>query len=321
MRKILFFLTILMFLTNLYGENVQDKLLSFADENGKGYIKPLVTSFGTNINSGLFNTAKVLKPFKFGILFNGTLAFIPSEEKTFVAKRPQLYDASGTPLYEEEELESATVYGKEGAVFHVNSDLPDEIKNELKDLKLPNGASHTTNIPFVPLVIPQINLGLPYGNEIMFRMMPSFEMSEKIGAISFWGISLKHSIDQYLPGIIPIDLAVQTAYQSMKLSDIMTFNNFAANAEISKKLQSLTIYAGLGYENSKLNAKYESELTYVNENNDVVTEPLQMDFDVEGDNNFRATFGFRISVLLLKLYADYSVCKYPVANFGFGLSF
>jgi len=46
-----------------------------------------------------------------------------------------------------------------------------------------------------------------------------------------------------------------------------------------------------------------------------------MDFDVEGDNNVRATFGFRISVLLLKLYADYSICKYPVANFGFGISF
>jgi len=320
MKKILFILILSALFVGLCGENIQDKLLNFADENGKGYIKPLVTSFGTNINTGLFNTAKVLKPFKFGVLVNGMAAFIPADEKSFIAKRPDL-DAAGTPLYEETELSSATVYGKEGATFHINPDLPQEIQDQLSDLKLPNGASNTTNIPFVPLIIPQVNFGLPFGNEIMLRMMPAYEMSEKIGAISFWGIGLKHSIDQYLPSIIPIDLAVQAAYQSMKLSDVMTFNNFAANAEISKKLQALTLYAGLGYENSKLNAKYDSEFTYVNQDNEVVTEPISMDYDVTGDNDFRTTFGFRASILLLKLYADYSLGKYSVVNFGFGISF
>jgi len=253
------------------GETIQEKLEKFGEENGKGYIQPLVTAFGSNLNSGLFNTAKVLKPYRFGIMFNAQLAFFPKEAETFTAVRPDLYvdhPQTGEPIYiyEEETIPSATVFGVEGGTFHLNRDeLPQEVIDEFSDadLDMPNGAQNTTEIPFVPLVIPQINFGLPYGNELMFRYLPSVQLDEQMGDLSFWGLGLKHSIDQYLLGVIPIDLAAQIAYQQFKITDIMTVNAFAFNAQVSKKLAMFTFYGGLGYESTTLNAKYETEVTVI----------------------------------------------------------
>ena len=51
------------------------------------------------------------------------------------------------------------------------------------------------------------------------------------------------------------------------------------------------------------------------------TAEFDIDFEIESDNDFRATAGIRYSMLMVKFYADYSLCKYPVANLGFGVSF
>ncbi len=309
------------------GETIQEKLEKFGEENGKLYIQPLVTAFGSNLNSGLFNTAKVLKPYRFGIMFNAQLAFFPKEAEIFAAVRPDLYvNVNGTdiPIYAEPTIESASVFGVKGGTFHLNRDeLPQEVIDEFNDadLNMPNGAQNTTEIPFVPLVIPQVNFGLPYGNELMFRYLPPVELNEQMGSLSFWGLGLKHSIDQYLLGVIPIDLAAQIAYQQFKITDIMTVNAFAFNAQVSKKLAMFTFYGGLGYESTTLNAKYETTVTVLDANNNATTEEINIDFDIKGENDVRATIGFRYSILVLKLFADYSICKYPVANFGFGLSF
>ncbi|MBC8384636.1 MAG: hypothetical protein H8E57_03850 [Candidatus Cloacimonetes bacterium] len=329
MKRIVILLSILLVI-NLTADNIQDKLEKFGIENGKGYIRPLVTAFGTNLNSGLYNTAKVLKPFFFGIMFNANMTYFPPEAEIFRATRPELYiPNTDIPIFAEEEIETATVFGKEGQYFTLNDELSDypDFEDQIHDiytsngLKLPNGAQNTTEIPFAPLVIPQINLGLPKGNELMFRYLPTYEFDKKLGALSFWGIGLKHSIDQYFPSIIPIDIATQIAFQQFKITDIMDISTFAANAQISKKLSMFTFYGGLGFESAKLTAKYETEITLIDTSGNAVTQPLNIDFDIESENDFRATFGIRYSILVMKFFADYSLCKYPVANLGFGLSF
>jgi len=99
-------------------------------------------------------------------------------------------------------------------------------------------------------------------------------------------------------------------------------NNFALNAEISKKLLMWTLYAGMGYEQTKLKAEYETEIKVYNEDsNSFDSEPIDIDFEIEGDNNFRTTFGIRYSLLLLKLYADYTISNYNIFNAGIGVSF
>jgi len=322
MKKVFFSLLLIVMVTALFA-GVQEKLEQFGKDNGIVYVKPLVTAFGITMNTGLFNTAKVLKPFAFGLNVNTMLAFVPKEDKTFLPTRPDLY-LPGTDIYLHEEPieESATVFGDEGILIVHNSDLDYILGADSLDIQMPNGA----NLPAVPFLMPQFNLGLPYGNEIMIRGFPKVKISNDIGYFGFWGVGLKHSVSQYIP-LIPIDVAVQAAYQNLYVGDLLTFSNFNANLEVSKKLLMWTLYTGVGYDKTTVTADYTYEYTTLVEDENIPglylpgTAEQHIKFDVDGENEFRATAGIRYSLLLLKLYADYTISKYSVFNAGIGVSF
>ena len=225
-------------------------------------------------------------------------------------------------LYEYPTDETATVFGEDGGDIVHNSLLEDPALGlsqddlEALDISLPNGA----NLPAVPLMVPQFNVGLPAGNELMIRGFPKYELSKDVGDVGFWGVGLKHSISQYIP-LVPIDIAVQGVYQSLYVGDIIELSNLAFNAEISKKLLMWTLYGGLGYEQTKLKAEYETEIMVYDGVDSFESQPLDIDFEIDGDNNFRTTFGIRYSLLLLKLNVDYTISKYNVFNAGIGISF
>lgn len=318
MKKIILFSLLLSLTVSItWAETLTQKLERFGAENGEAYINPWVTAFGTSLNTGLYQSAKVLKPFLFGVNLNGMAVFVPSEDKTFTLSSPTFeYNGQTYNLYNEAELESATCFGNKGATFTFNDDVPEGIDTSDLDLKLPNGG----NLSAIPMFIPQVNMGLPGGNEIMLRGFPKVNIQKDVGDFSFWGIGLKHSLDQYIP-LVPIDLAVQAAYQQMSFADVIDINSFAANIHISKKLLMWTLYGGVGYENTNMEVKFEGVSYQVNAANELIMTPKDIKFDIEGDNEFRATAGIRYSVLLAKFYADYTLSKYNVINFGLGLSF
>ncbi len=318
MKKICYLFVMIMLLsTTVVGaESLIKKLEDFGKDNGEGYIKPWVTSFGTSLNTGLYQSAKVLPPFLFGVTINTMLAFVPDEDKTFTVYSPTVEINGQTyNIYNEEELETATVFGDKGATFHVSDDLPDGIDTSGLDLKMPNGG----NLAAVPFLIPQVQIGLPAGNELLLRVFPKVQINEDLGEIFFWGAGLKHSISQYIP-LVPIDLAVQAVYQQMDVGNILNITSFAANAQISKKLLMWTLYGGLGYEKSKMSVKYDGT-AYEVEDDILQAFPQKIEFDVDGENEYRMTAGIRYSIAILKVYADYTVSKYNVLNFGLGLSF
>ena len=321
MKKVFFSLILIVMVTALFA-GVQEKLEQFGKDNGMVYVKPLVTAFGTTMNTGLFNTAKVLKPFTFGLNVNTMLAFVPKEDNNFTAVRPDIFignPSDSLHLYTELELESATIFGDVGNTFHhdplLDAILGEEDAAQL-DIDLPDGA----DLPIVPFFMPQFNLGLPFGNEIMVRGFPKVEINKDIGDLGFWGVGLKHSVSQYIP-LIPIDIAVQAAYQNLYVGDILTFSNINANLEVSKKLLMWTLYTGIGYDKTNVTAKYDYTYKIVNQDNEIEEVEQKIKFDVDGENEIRATAGIRYSLLLLKLYADYTISKYSVFNAGIGVSF
>jgi hypothetical protein len=302
MKKIAIILILAGIASSVFAESLEDKLKRFGEENGKGYMQPFVNAMSANLNSGTFNTAKVLKPFRFGVYFNTMLAFVPDEDKTFTAKSP---DAN---LYSPDETESATVWGNDGAEF--SSDYVDP-------LKLPNGA----NLTAIPLMVPQVHLGLPAGNEIMLRFFPKTEINEKTGELSFFGVGLKHSLNKSILKLVPVDFALQATYQQFKLGDIVEMNSFNVNGQVSKKLLAWTFYGGLGYEGTELKADYSKiEWIYNPDTGTAATFVNDINFKLTSENDVRLTAGIRYSLLLMKFYADYSLCKYPVFNFGVGVS-
>jgi len=309
MKKIILISLLLSLVVGIsWAESLTEKLERFGTENGEAYINPWVTAFGTSLNTGLYQSAKVLKPFLFGVNINNMALFVPEEDQTFTLTSPTI---NGINIWEDEELESATCFGDKGATVTFKDDI-----GRLLDPKLPNGADIST----LPMFIPQVNMGLPFGNEIMLRGFPKMELQKDIGDFSFWGVGLKHSLDQYIP-LVPIDLAVQAAYQQMSFADVIDIDSFAANMHISKKLLMWTLYGGVGYENTNMEVKFDGVSYDVDENGDIIIVPTEIKFDLEGENEYRATAGIRYSFLLAKIYADYTISKYQVLNLGVGLSF
>ena len=58
----------------------------------------------------------------------------------------------------------------------------------------------------VPLVLPQFDLGLPFGLEVMARYVPKMAAGD-FGKVSLNGFGLRYDIDQWLP-LFPINIAV-----------------------------------------------------------------------------------------------------------------
>ncbi len=289
MKILMIVVSLLLAVNGLFAANLDENLEQLAEENAKGYVRPLVTALGTSLNSGLYNTADVLKPsilrpVRFGFNIHTMLVMVPSSDKKFEA------------VIADETIETATVFGDEGGEY-MGQNLPDGF-----------------DISLVPLFVPQFRFGLPAGNELMVRYLPPLELGD-YGDITFWGVGLKHSIDQYIP-LFPIDLAVQVAYQSLEVGDIVDINSLALNAHASKRFLMLTFYGGLGYEKTTLKAKYD----YTPPIDGAETQEVK--FEITGDNEFRLTAGFRYAIIpFLHLNLDYTISKYQVINAGLGISF
>ena len=299
MKKIVsIFLFIVICTASLVQADIITDLAKLGEENGKMYIKPFVNAFGSDLNSGWFSTAKT-SPLSFGLTFNAMLAVVPDKDKTFLAHNPN------TELYNGDYETSATVFGKNGAIFTAKD------PQVTPDLFLPPGV----DFGMVPLIVPQVHLGLPAGFEVEIRYIPSYEVKD-MGKISFVGGGVKYQVSKLIPmlsGLLPI--SIQGTYQQLKLGDVVTVNSSFINIHASRGLVvlPLTFYGGIGYESTQLKAKY----TY--------TEPwssteVPIDFDINGDNGFRFTAGARLKILLLNVMLDYSVGKYQTVRAGVGFS-
>ena len=342
MKKILIVsLTLLFCFSISYGESFQEELQRLAGENAKGYLTPFSTAFGSNLNSGLFHSAKPHKVLGFDLGVKIMFASVPDEDMMFDFAMPttpidvdymgQTFSISPADVYPEN-VEAPTVFG-EGDAGGVLPDTarirealtlqdpliganipPDQLQllaDEMPELYLPPGF----DIPGLPMVIPQVSVGLPMKTEVLLRFMPATKISDDMGEFGFFGIGVKHSISQYIP-MFPVAVSVQYAYQSLKFGDIITSNHTSFGIMASKGLLLITPYAGLTFESSTLSVDY----TYTNPDPvAALTDPLHntnIKFDLDGDNSFHARFGFKLSLLILGLNAEYAIGTYNVATVG-----
>lgn len=298
MKKIVSIFLFIMICTSVFVQaDVVTDLAKLGEDNAKLYVKPLIHAFGSDINSGWFSTAKT-KPLSFGLTVNGMLAIVPDDEKTFMAHNPN------PEYYNGDYEESATVLGNNGAEFTSKV-------TGLEDLSLPDGY----DVSAVPLAVPQAHLGLPAGFEVAVRILPPYD-HEDYGEIFFWGAGLKYQVSNLIPMLSKlVPISIQGTYQKLTVGDEVTLNSTFVNIHASRGLIVLpiTIYGGIGYETTKLNADY----TY--------TEPwsgteVPIDFDIDGDNGFRVTAGASLKILVLDIMLDYSITKYQTVRLGVGFS-
>ncbi len=338
----------------------QEQLQKLAKTNAKDYIGPFSTAFGSGMNSGLYHTAKPHSFLGFDISVKMAYVSVPDEDQVFDFDAGYLPLTGLTDLglsidslsidmsIMYPERESQTVFGENQAgsipaapsnadsaltqalldtmdqtfIDGIDQAVWDAMKTtlgaNLHDIPTPRGIG----ISGLPIIIPQVSLGLLFQTEVTLRYLPSIDAG-KVGNIDFLGIGVKHNIDQYIPiPLFPLDISAQFFWQKLNIGDLLESNHIAYNLQVSKKIGigiSITPFLGIGLESSTLDVEYKVDAPNV-------TDPAHifhgqtLAFDLEGKNTTRITGGFTLALGLMTINADYSIGEYNTASVGLGLT-
>ncbi len=183
------------------------------------------------------------------------------------------------------------------------------------DLPLPPGI----DLPALPLVMPQIALGLPMGIELTIRGFPEAEI-EDIGTFSMYGGGLRLNIDQFIPiPLFPVDITAGAFYSQMSIGDLIESTNTSIGLQVGKSLNLLIfgvgVYADAAYETSSLSIGYDVDPSFGIEND-------RIQFDMEPDPGMRFGAGLHLKLIPLT-YLNVHVSQTPtnsILTAGFGIS-
>ncbi|MBN2857959.1 MAG: hypothetical protein JXN63_06125 [Candidatus Delongbacteria bacterium] len=272
-----------------------DDVLSFVSEkNVEGYLKPLVTSLGVGLNSGMYRGAKVRDDFSFGFSFSGMFVFIPEDQKTFDPYVPEGYTSVNT----------ATVYGSD----------PGYVYGDGGYISYPGGF----DLDNLALGFPQVMLGWK-GTEVTAKFIPTLKVGESGEEFYFYTFSAKHEFTRYLENL-PVDGAFQVGFGKIKFSDQLEFNNLALNLIASKNFGITTLYGGLGYQTTEVEANYA--ITGDPDNADPgLRLAKDVSINIKGDNGFGITAGAALKLVFFVINADYTYNSQSVITTGLNLEF
>lgn len=270
---------------------LQDALEDLTGELGQGYLEPLANSLMNGINCGQYRTAHIGKlGLNIYVGLAGGIALLSDDDKTFMAKPPEPFT--------QEEIETATVFGGAGGI----AEGPAGLEYTFQSGQLAGD--------YLPVAVPHFEIGDLYGTRLKIRWfsadMPG-DLPEEINKIEMFGFGIQHSISQWLP-MVPVDVSVGFFSQSFELGTLLKTDAFSYGIQVSKSFSVLTLYGGLGMDNSTLEANYTFSASGYEE-----------DINLEFENNqFRLTVGSRLKLGFLSLNGDISMGGQTTVSLGFG---
>lgn len=261
----------------------------YTGQNAEGYLQPLVTAFGGNLNSGLYRTAKVPKGgLHLDLRLNAMMSLFSDDQKTFTASTQGYF-------YPPETVETATVIGNEGATVTGTGGT---------QFRFPDGY----DIKSFPTAVPTLTIGSIAGTEASVRFA-SANLGEDVGTLTLYGFGVRHSISQYIP-LSPVHIAAGVFYQNFKVGDIIKSDVLSIHAEASKSFLFLELYGGIAYEKNKASVNYT--FTALDTDQDI-------SIDITGNNKFRTTLGVAVNLLMLHVHADYNLGNQNIVNAGISI--
>ena len=197
-----------------------------------------------------------------------------------------------------------------------SANIDSEVAGLDLDFPLPPGIG----LPALPLVMPQIAIGLPMGIELTIRGFPEAEI-EDIGTFSMYGGGARINIDQFIPiPLFPVDITAGAFYSQMSIGDLIESSNTSVSLQVGKSLSllffGLGVYVDAAYEMSSLSIGYDVDPEFGIEND-------RIQFDMETDPGLRLGAGLHLTFIPLT-YFNVHVSQTPtntVLTGGFGISF
>ncbi|HAP35557.1 MAG TPA: hypothetical protein DCQ28_06285 [Bacteroidetes bacterium] len=341
-------------------QDLTETLTKMAGSAAKGYVQPVASGFGANLNGGWFHKSPQTKIFgidlEFGLVAMGT--FTTDENKTFsangafrfgggtVGSGSQAEDiAKNIPNYallpalQKQQVIDA-ISSKE---FQVGITGPTIVgtKQDTMKIAIPsqtitaNGQTYNINGntqtldgvvglldggTIIPLATPQASIGTIYGTQFTFRYLPDVEISPEIGKFKYFGFGIQHNLGMWLP-IPVVDVSASFFTQNLKVGTIFESKATAFGLNASKQL-------GFAFLNVTPYAGFmlESSKMNVTYNFEVdkgagVKETIPVAFELEGENKSRLTVGLSIRLLIININADYNIGKQNSATAGVFIAF
>lgn len=350
-KKLLCLLTVVLFAASfpVKAQTLEETLSKLSSSAGKFYVAPIISAFGSNLNSGW--VSQVPSASKVGFHLDIKLAamgsFFSDENKTFAtsdkffftsSQIDQILSASGIssshPQYtslKNELLITAldvnfsgpTIVGSKNEYLKINfpGKTVQGVTLAKTDFNVTAVKGFLDELPALPTAAPQITFGTVMGTHVSVRYLPDMDI-EDLGKFTFFGIGAIHNPGVWFPNPLPVDIGVGYFTQKMKVGDVFesTANQFGLY--VSKTfglIISITPYAGLIAENSKTTVSYDYQS---NETiNGVQVPKTQMKFDLEGENTTGFVIGFSLHLAAVNINADYKVAKTKTASAGLSFGF
>lgn len=318
----------------------------------KEYVSPWANSLGSSLNGGWYNTAKPHKLGGFDLTITVNTTIVPDAAKMFDLGELNL---TSLQLRDPADNMAPTIAGPRGDDNPLlYKTLSEGAYSYDIEFEVPGG----TGVGVIPLPMVQFGLGLVKGTEITARYLPKLNIFNA-GSISMWGVGLKHSIVQWLPGasLIPFELSLFGAYTDLRSAADVNFpytvygvpvnltsytdadfedqqigldvSAWTVNLIASKALAIVTVYGGAGYSSTKANLRMTGNypLAVMNpsvpqvevNDNSIFNDPI--DIEVKNFSGLRLNAGLRLKLALLTIHVDYTWAEYSVYTGGLGVSF
>jgi hypothetical protein len=300
-------------------DDLSKQLTKVAGVNAVNYLSPLFSAWGADLNSGFYHSADLHEVLGFDLGLKVGAVLLKDEDKAFDFLLPEQIKYNGVTFKAGVDYDKAIP----GSPTAVGASTGKTVAVKLKttgqpilNVTTPGGF----DMKYVPLLMPQAAIGLPFGLEVVGRFVPNITLPNNVGKVNFIGFGIRHSLDQYIP-LMPIDVAVHFMTQKLTISDmndrkILGASGTAYGIEVSKSLALFTVYGG--YQIEKSSWTLEPYNYFDPSTSTSIGIP---GFSVDGKNTSRFHAGVRLLLLIVNVHADYSFAQQPVLTAGVGISF
>ena len=294
--------------------SVLDALQALAEENASLYVEPLTVGLGIGLNTGFNATAATHEVLGFDIGVRVVGALVPDELDFFQAIPPSSFTFNGTTYQDPYapaggSLTTPTVTGPgEGRLGTGEANDLEPQGDFRQDLILAGENPDDYNIPFpegfdlpgVPFAVIQGSLGIPLGTDLTVRFIPAVEVHEDVGDVEAFGFGIRHSVSQWFPTPLPVDLAVSLGWQDLSVGEYLDASGTNYGAVVSKDFGVIALY-GAGYVSTA-----DVDVTYTFEGTQGIP-PQTIRLTQDLDTQTRFAVGLNLDLLVLDLSAEYAL--------------
>jgi hypothetical protein len=299
------------------------------------YLSPVMNGLMYNLNNGWYHTGKTHDKWGFDLTLTASVSMIPEAEKMFVFEASEynyLTLSSGS-----NELPTAAG-STTTSVLQATNDEGDSVTfDALQGV----GNKWPSNF-FIPVSVPtpmiQVGVGIPSGTDVKLRYFPKTTNDEL--SYSLMGIGIQHDLTQHLKFLDKIPTLHISALGSFTQAQLtytptespvegegqrmeMKVGTYTLQVIGDIDLKLVNFYLGMGYTGGATNIdalgtyQYDYDENGSFEADETVTDPMHLNFEING---FKTTAGVRFSLGPVRVFADYTLQKYPAIAAGLAFS-